>query len=142
MRVVLDTNVLGSGLISPHGPPAQIISHWLGGDFTLLYMLAMLEELEDVLKRTWLKARLAQEPDRITDLLEAVTVLGTLVVGYVNVAGAVSDPFDEMFLACAVLGEADYLVTGDKEVLALTEFGKTKMVTPVRFLQILVERNR
>jgi hypothetical protein len=138
MRVVLDTNVLVSGLISPHGPPAQIISHWLGGDFTLLYMPAMLEELEDVLKRSWLKAWLAKAPDRIPDLLEAVTVLGRLVVGYVNVVGAVSDPFDEMFLACAALGEADYLVTGDKEVLALAEFGKTEMVPPARFLQILV----
>ena len=142
MRVVLDTSVLVSGLISPHGPPAQIITHWLAGDFTLLTMPAMLEELEDVLNRTWLKVRLAKTPDRIPDLLEAVTVLGTLVVGYVNVAGAVSDPFDEMFLACAVLGDADYLVTGDKEVLVLAKFGKAEIVPPARFLQILVERNR
>ena len=139
MRVVLDTNVLVSGLISPHGAPAQIISHWIAGDFSLLYMPAMLEELEDVLNRFWLKARLAQTHDRIPELLEAVTVLGTLVVGYVNVAGEVSDPFDEMFLACAVLGEADYLVTGDKDLLALTEFAKTEIVTPARFLRILEE---
>jgi hypothetical protein len=46
------------------------------------------------------------------------------------VAGAVSNPFDEMFLASAVLGEADYLVTGDKEVLALAEFGKAEIVPP------------
>ena len=142
MRVVLDTNVLVSGLISPHGPQAQIITHWSEDDFTLLYLPAMLEELEDVLNRTWLKAWLAKAPDRIPDLLEAVTVLGTLVVGYVNVVGAVSDPFDEMFLACAVLGEADYLVTGDKEVLALAEYGKAEIVPPARFRQILVDRNR
>lgn len=142
MRVVLDTNVLVSGLISPHGPPAQITAHWLEGDFTLLYMPAMLEELEDVLNRAWLKARLADAPGRIADLLEAVTVLGEPVTGYVNVAGAIADPFDEMFLACAVLGETDYVVTGDKELLELAEFGKAVIVSPARFLQILVERNR
>jgi putative PIN family toxin of toxin-antitoxin system len=141
MRIIPDTNVLVSGLISPHGPPAQIITHWLGDDFTLLYTPAMLEELEDVLNRAWLKTMLAKTPDRIPDLLEAVTILGTFVAGYVNVAGAVSDPFDEMFLACALLGEADYLVTGDKQLLALAEFGKTEIVPPARFLQIIIERN-
>lgn len=141
MRVVLDTNVLVSGLISPHGSPSQIITQWFKGDFTLLYTAAMLEELEDVVNRAWLKARLVETPDRIADLLEAVTVFGELVVGYVNVAGAIADPFDEMFLACVTLGEADYLVTGDKELLALNIFGKTKIVSPARFLQILVERD-
>ena len=139
MRVVLDTNVLVSGLISPHGAPAQIISRWIAGDFLLLYMPAMLEELEDVLNRFWLKARLAQTPRRIPNLLKAVTALGTLVVGYINVTGEVADPFDEMFLACAALGQAHYLVTGDKELLALTEFGNTEIAAPARFLHILDE---
>lgn len=141
MRVVLDTNVLVSGLISPHDPPAQNIVHWLEGVFTLLYSPAILEEPEDVLNRDWLKDRLTETPDRIADLLEAVTVFGELVVGYVNVAGAIVDPFDEMFLACAMLDEADYLVTGDKVILALNMFGKTEIVSPARFLQILAERN-
>ena len=141
MQVVLDTNVLVSGLISPHGPPAQIIALWLAGEFTLLYMPAMLDELEDVLNRTWLKARLAKTPNRIPDFLEAVSVLGKLVVGYVNVDGAVADPFDEMFLRCVLLGDAHYLVTGDKHLLKLTQFGSAEIVPPSRFLQILDERN-
>lgn len=141
MQVVLDTNVLVSGLILPHGPPAQIIALWLVGDFTLLYMPAMLDELEDVLNRTWLKARLVQTSDRIPDFLEAVSVLGRLVVGYVNVDGAVLDPFDEMFLRCVLLGNAHYLVTGDKHLLDLIQFGGAEIVPPSQFLQILDERN-
>ncbi len=141
MRVVLDTNVLVSGLISPHGPPAQIITLWLAGDFTLLYMPAMLDELEDVLSKTWLKARLAKTPNRIPDFLELVSVFGKLVVGYVNVDGAVSDPFDEMFLRCVLLGNAHYLVTGDSYLLNLTQFGGAEIVPPFQFLQILDERN-
>ena len=139
MRSVLDTNVLVSGLISPHGPPAEIITRWLAGEFTLLYTQATIGELEDVLNRTWLKARLAKSPDQVRDLLEAVSVLGTLVTGYVNVTGSVADPFDEMFLACAVLGEADYVVSGDKELLAIVKFGGAEIVRPARFLDILYE---
>jgi putative PIN family toxin of toxin-antitoxin system len=104
-------------------------------------MPAMLDELEDVLNRTWLKARLVQTSDRIPDFLEAVSVLGRLVVGYVNVDGAVSDPFDEMFLRCVLLGNAHYLVTGDKHLLDLIQFGGAEIVPPSQFLQILDERN-
>ena len=99
----------------------------------------MLEELEDVLSRAWLKARLGDMLHRASDLLEAVTVLGTLVSGYVNVAGAVPDPFDEMFLACAKLGEADFVVTGDSQLLDVAEFATAEIVSPARFLKILVE---
>jgi len=59
----------------------------------LLYTEATLKELEDVLNRAWLKARLANAPDRVADLLEAVTVLGEPVTGNVSVAGTVADPF-------------------------------------------------
>lgn len=142
MRVVLDTNVLVSGLISPHGPPAKFISHWMAGNFTLLYTPVMLQELEDVLNRAWLKARLAAVPDRIADLLEAVTVLGEPVAGYVNVAGAVADPFDEMFLACAVLGRADYLVSDDKDLLTVAEYGGTEILQPATFDEILTNKDR
>ena len=77
----------------------------------------------------------------IPNFLEAVSVLGKLVVGYVNVDGAVSDPFDEMFLRCVLLGNAHYLVTGDKHLLDLTQFGGAEIVPPSQFLQILDERN-
>ena len=139
MRVVVDTNVLVNGLISPHGPPAKIIARWLAGDFTLLYTEATLNELEDVLNRAWLKARLSDAPDRIPDLLEAVSVLGEPVTGYVSVAGTVTDPFDEMFLACAVLGAANYLVTGDKESLALSSIGGAEIVRPAKFVEVLTD---
>ncbi len=137
MRVILDTGVIVSGFISPHGVPAQILARWSAGDFTLLYSPAILEELEDVLQRVWLRQRLANVPDRIPAFLTAIKLLGELILGYTNVAGAVRDPFDEMFLACAVLGSADYLVSGDKDLLSLNGYEKTRILTPARFLSIL-----
>lgn len=137
MRAILDTSVIVSGLISPHGSPSQLIARWRDGAFVLLYSPPMLAELEDVLNRAWLTERLATAPNRIPDFLEAVTILGELVVGYFNVAGQVRDPFDEMFLACARLGQADYIVSVDKDLLSLGEYASTKIVAPAQFLIIL-----
>jgi len=97
----------------------------------------MLGELEDVLNRARLTERLATAPNRIPDFLAAVAVLGELVVGYVNVAGQVRNPFDEMFLACARLGKADYIVSVDKDLLSLGAYAGTKIVPPAQFLSIL-----
>ena len=137
MRVILDTNIIVSGLISPHGPPARIITHWLDEDFTLLYTPDMLFELKDVLDRAWIREKMVYVPNRIDELVEAVAVLGELVMGYENVAGAVRDPFDEMFLACAVLGRADTIVTGDTDLLSLVEYETTRILSPSHFLEVL-----
>lgn len=134
MRVVVDTSVIVSGLISAKGSPALIISRWIQGEFTLLYSPAMLAELEDVLNRAWLAERLATTPNRVPDFLKAVRVMGELVSGYAPVGGVVRDPFDEMFLACAVLGRADYLVTVDKDLLVLQRYEQTHIMNPATFL--------
>lgn len=137
MRVVLDTSVIVSGLISPHGNPAQVIARWLKGQFTLLYTEDMLAELEDVLDRAWLKERLAATPNRTHNFLETVRGIGVPVSGYANVEGLVRDPFDEMFLACALLGNADFLVSLDKDLLSLKSFRGTKIVRPGIFINAL-----
>lgn len=137
MRVVVDTSVIVSGLISAKGSPALIISRWIQGEFTLLYSPAMLAELEDVLNRAWLTERLAAIPNRVPDFLRTVRMMGELVGGYAQVGGVVRDPFDEMFLACALLGRADYLVTVDKDLLVLRQYGQTHIMNPGEFLDKL-----
>lgn len=137
MRVILDTSVIVSALISPHGTPAKLILRWYDDAFVLLYTQEMYAELEDVLKLAWLKQRLAGAPNRVLDYLNAVSSLGQQVTGTVDVAGQVRDPFGEMFLACARLGQADYLVSVDKDLLSLDEYEGTKIVTPAQFLKLL-----
>jgi len=148
MRVVVDANVLVSGLISPHGTPAAILRRWLDGQFTLLYSPALYEEYEDVLHRAWLHERLAGSPNLSAAYLEAIASLGEPVIGYADASGQVRDPFDEALLACALLGNADYLVTarrvalspaasGDRDLLSLSSFRNTAIVTPAAFLAVL-----
>ncbi len=69
--------------------------------------------------------------------MDAVIMHGELIHGYTNVSGLVRDPFNEMFLAFARLGRADYIVSVDKELLTLGSFEETEIVTPGQFLGML-----
>jgi len=137
MRVILDTSIIVSGLITPYGTASEVIDRWIDGEFTFLYSPAIMNELSDVLNRTWLKERLATVPDRIPEFLTTIAVLGEIVTGYSNVQGQIRDPFDEMFLACARLGSADVIVSLDKDLLSLGEFESTVILRPKEFLHLL-----
>lgn len=137
MRVVLDTSVIVSGLLSPHPSPAQIVAAWRVGRFVLLYNQQIYAEYADVLQRSWLHERLRHTPNRVTNFLDAVRILGEEIVGFVAVHGEIRDPFDEMFLQCAQLGQADYLVSGDKDLLSLQMFKGTAILSPSDFIDVL-----
>ncbi len=137
MRIVLDTSVIVSGLLSPHASPAQIVAAWREGRFVLLYNQEIYAEYADVLQRSWIHERLRGAPNRVADFLEAVRILGEEVVGFVSVHGEIRDPFDEMFLRCAQLGKADYLVSADKDLLSLGAFKNTLILSPGDFVGVL-----
>lgn len=137
MRVILDTSVIVSGHISLAGSPAKILIHWRRGAFTLLFNREIQHEWTEVLKRSWLTERLSHAPHRVPEFLNAVFMHGEVVLGYTDVSGLIRDPFDEMFLACARLGRADYIVSVDKDLLTLGEFEGTKIVRPAAFLTVL-----
>jgi len=114
MRVVLDTNILISALISAAGNPAIIYSAWEDGKFTLLTCAEHLEELRATL----------QKP-RVTDLIKPYRG-GRLVNQIKRLAEDVGplprvqrspDPNDDFLLAMSEAGKAGYLVTGDKSGL-------------------------
>lgn len=125
-------------MISPHASPAQIVAAWRVGRFTLLYSQEIYAEYTDVLQRAWIDKRLRSVPNRVPDFLEAVRILGEEVVGFVSVQGEIRDPFDEMFLRCAQLGQADYLVSADKDLLSLQAFKSTEILSQGDFLDILL----
>ena len=117
MRVVLDTNVLVSALLMEYSPPAQLITHWRRGQFTLLTAAPQLDELMRVTRYPKLRARLkpAQAGRLVNDLRDIAVLVETLPP-----VEASPDPYDNYLLSIARGGHADYLVTGDKpHLLAL-----------------------
>ena len=133
MRLVLDTNILISALLSRKGPPGQLLELWdEGGVYTLLSAEAQLDELLRASRYPKLRTRL--ELSAVDEAVRAIRKLATMVSD-LPVLDISPDPNDNFILAIAQAGQADLLVTGDKRgLLDLVEHGGTRIVTAVAAL--------
>jgi putative PIN family toxin of toxin-antitoxin system len=127
-RVVLDTNVLVSGL-GWSGPPAAIVDAVMAGELTLLSSPALIAELRRVLGYPKL-ANVFANPNAIADLV-ASTCVQVLTSTQIQV---VDDDSDNRVLEAALEGGADYIVSGDDDLLSLGSFQRIPIVTPAIFL--------
>lgn len=135
MRVIVDTNILLSALINPHGLPAQLMDAWRSARFQLITSQEQLLELGEVARRPALRKYIvpAQVGRFINDLRELAEVIVRLP--HVDRSG---DPADNFLLAMAVASNADYLVSGDKrDVLALKSHGSTHIVTTRQMILVI-----
>ena len=131
MRVVLDTNVLLSALISPHGPPDAIYRAWRAARFELVTSAAQLDELRRASR--YPKFKTVLQPHRVGTMvnnLQRAVVLDQLPAGI-----EADDPSDAFLLAMAIASEAEYLVTGDHRagLLRRGSVGRTRIITPAVF---------
>lgn len=135
MRIVLDTNILISALITPNGIGAQIIDAWNADHFIILSHDLWLAEIRNVTRRSKISARI-----RRIDAARLVNRLARSCERVENIARVVRspDPFDDFLLGIAETGGADWLVTGDKAgLLTLGHHGTTRIVTARAFHTIL-----
>ncbi len=131
MRVVLDTNVFLSALISPHGPPDAICRAWRNGQFDVVSCELQLDELRRASR--YPKFRKILQPHLVGAM---VNNLGRAVIldrlpDYPDA----DDPDDAYILAMALAGNADYLVTGDRRagILRRGVIGRAKIMAPAAF---------
>lgn len=131
MRVVLDTNVLHSALISPFGPPDKIYRAWRAARFEIVTSVFQLDELRRASRYPKFKTIL--QPHRVGVMvknLQRALVLDQLPTGF-----EADDPDDTFLLAMAVAGSAQHLVTGDHRagLLRLRTIGAARILTPTVF---------
>jgi putative PIN family toxin of toxin-antitoxin system len=135
MRIVVDTNLLVSGVVFP-GLPRDLVNAARAGEFELFTSEVLLAELMDVIGRGKFAARLAQAeltPQGIVDDLRALAV----VVWPASVPQVVrTDPDDDHVLAAALAGAADLIASGDKrDLLLLGSYQGVPIVTAREALQ-------
>lgn len=140
MKVVLDTNILVSATIHPKGKPRQILTLATSA-FEWLICNQIISELADVLSRKHVQTKYGQwvTPKQLKNFFESVSKTATLVQIRTVLDVVAADPDDNQILACAVDGQADFLITGDPHLLKLKSHAGIKIVTPAIFLQILTK---
>ncbi len=134
-RAVLDTNVFISALLSPAGKPFACLS-WVLGNATLLASRDLLLELETRLARAKFEkyANANRRKAFVADL-----ALAAVLVETTGTLKACRDPDDDKLLEIAAIGNADCIVTGDRDLLVLDPFNRVRILTPAAFLEAVAE---
>jgi putative PIN family toxin of toxin-antitoxin system len=139
MRVLLDANIFISHLLNPKKPGAlrNILQAAVRGDYTLLLPEALLDEfVSKIPKKLFLYERIT--PEELSAFVTILSQVGEAIEEIREEIPAVTrDPKDDYLLAYAVVGAADYLVTGDKVLLVLQSVGGVKIITPVDFASLI-----
>lgn len=133
MRVVLDTNILISALISHDSPPARIYRAWRIGEFELITAEIQLEEIRRASRYPKLRAVL--EPHLVGKMVNRLH--RATVIDHIPQLHDAADPNDSWLLSLADTSGADFLVTGDKRagMLALGGIGRARIVTAALFAE-------
>lgn len=129
LRVVLDTNVLVSGTGYPASVPGRILGAWRRGAIEVVLSHYILEELARVLPR--LNHRLRWRPAEFADYIDMLAVQVALVEPEPLEGDAARDAKDVPVLGTLLAAKADYLITGDDDLLALA--AQYSIVTPAEF---------
>lgn len=131
MRVILDSNILFSSLISPHTPPHRIYQAWRQGLFELVTCHEQLEEIRRASRYPKFKHLL--QPHLVGAMLN--NMQKSIVISHLPAGYEANDPNDAWLLALADISTSHYLVTGDKKagILSLKRAGTTRIVTAAAF---------
>ncbi|WP_313053429.1 putative toxin-antitoxin system toxin component, PIN family [Pseudomonas lopnurensis] len=128
LRVVLDTNVLVSGLAYPGSVPGRIVATWHQGGLDVVLSHYILDELARVLPRL---PRIGMTPGEIRDLVDSLMFLADIVEPEGVPAADLRDSADQPVLLTLLAAKANYLITGDKDLLILAN--RYPIVTPAEF---------
>ncbi len=135
IRVVLDTNVVVSAIRAERGPLAVIREAWLAGRFQVSVSDPLLEEVERTLAKPYFADQVGKVLARhFVDLLQETALVHPIIE---QVAGVATHPEDDRILATAKNARAQFLVTGDKGLLALGTCGVTRVIGPRAFADYL-----
>jgi putative PIN family toxin of toxin-antitoxin system len=134
--VLLDTNQLVSSLLSTRGPQRELIDAWRRRAFVLALALGQIEEVGEVLSRPKIRKKYPVAPG---DREEFLTLLRreALLLPHAAAPGVCRDLDDDYLLGCAAAGSADYLVTGNENLLALGRYRDVVILGAREFLAIV-----
>jgi len=137
---VVDTNLLVSSFISPLSHPREIERRWRRGEFVLVTSNEIIEEVNRVLRLPRIQGKYHLTESDIQAFVLTLTHKVDCVAGRLILRDVAPDPGDDKLISCAVEGEADLVVTGDKALQQLGEYQGIKIVNAEAFIRVLEEK--
>lgn len=134
MRIVFDTNIVVSAMLSPSGTAADVLRLALHRHVQLCASEAILEEYEEVLRRP----KFRRPPVVVSALLKALRAVAELVEPTATLTVSADDA-DNRFLECAEAAKADYLVTGNTQHFPAAWRG-TRVITTRKLVELFTPK--
>jgi putative PIN family toxin of toxin-antitoxin system len=129
MDIVIDTNVLVAGLLSPFGACGEIVRMVSAGELTLSFDARIISEYNEVLRRP----RFGFEEEKVATLLDYIVYRGQTVASS-PLSHSLPDTDDEPFLEVTLVGQSVCLVTGNQKHFPTERCQGAKIVSPNEFL--------
>jgi putative PIN family toxin of toxin-antitoxin system len=136
MRLVLDTNIYVSNLISEKGNPAKIVRWWLEGEFDVLVSQPIIDEILRVTDYERIKKKYAKVRENRLEYVALIAEQALWTEPRQRLDVVVSDESDNRYVECAVAGGAQYIVSGDEHLLELVEYEGIRVLTPAAFVAL------
>lgn len=130
MIIVLDTNVLVSGFLSPFNAPGRIVSLVISGELALAYDTRILLEYQEVM----LRSKFAFNPLEVTAVLKQIEAGGESTIAS-PLLSSLPDPSDEPFLEVAIASSADFLLTGNLKHYPASKRQGVTVLSPSEFMK-------
>lgn len=134
MRIVLDTNVLISALVSAGVPPAQILARCQVGELELLISPDSIVELRRVLTYSRIRKRLEYNDEQIEAFVAFLEQAAVVLTPSFSVRAVPDDSDDDKFVSLALAGKAQYIVSGDDHLLSIGQYQGVTILKPAAFL--------
>ena len=136
MRIVLDTNIYVSNLISDKGNPARIVRWWLEGEYDVLLSQPIVDEILRVTGYERIQKKYAKVRENRLEFVALISDQAEWIEPKERLDVIVADESDNRYVECAVAGNAQYIVTGDEHLLDLRDYEGIAILTPAAFVTL------
>jgi putative PIN family toxin of toxin-antitoxin system len=141
LRVVLDTNNIVSGTIMPHGSSYEALEAWRRDQFILLTSKAVIKEVKRVLHYSRIQKKYHLTEIEIKKVVRNLIRYAVVTPGEAKLNVIKGDPADNEVLACAVEGEADFIISGDEDLKKVKIYRGIRIIGAKEFVKKILPHN-
>lgn len=136
-KIVIDTNLFISAVLSAKGKPAQILDLVKEEKLELFISKPILQEIEKVFSYHHIKKIHNLNQSEINNILDDIIKFAKFTPNELSIKAIKDDSNDDKFLECAIEAKADFIISGDHHLTNLKIFQEIKIVTPTEFIKLL-----